>query len=783
MIVFEDGSVGVGYCVQGFEEESQPGATYEAFTQRLAHTLRQFPVGTVLQKVDSYYWDPQASPDAQCYHDTYAQRYHDTYAQPSERAPLRRPLQHQSHLYLIVGAPVYAGPHATFFVQGKALLSPPLQDLAARLAAVEQHAQELEATLGSYWQVERLSAAAYLAEVYAYFNLDFSGDAKSFEHTMHHDGADLRVGHKHVQVVSMRSQSSTPHYWGHNQLGHGDGVTLPFAWPLTHYLPFPHITVQTIRLLDTSSLMGRWSEELAWSESAARQERAQRQATSTHATVAAFDEALSAQGEVLVDMGLMVMVYDVSLLRLSEGVERTKAGMKYLGMQPMVETYDTANLFFAGQPGLGAQCYRGLPMALETALAQMNTMRPRQGAAQGILLADRHGTPLYYDPFNTALDNQHAFVFGPSGSGKSFFNGKMIQERYAAGHVVLVIDSGGTYRRLFEVLGGRYIEYSGEKPLGLNPFLIKKERGKYVPSVSKVNVLTQLLAKMWKGNLRAHPLAEAEKALLAKWIPEYYAQEQGIPTLRRFYDWLQGHPQEHAELFPFEDFFVVVAPFAHGVYAAHFNAPAVSHLADERLVCFELEALKRHPQLYPLVVQVLFDWAFDLVGAYPGKQKFIDIEEGWTMLDDYSEEHIEAFFRQGRKTQTAVRLITQDIAEVQGSRIAGAMLNNAATCILLYNDKASSRKAMGKFWGLSALEMEKYGSLRRGQDYREVLIKEMDSAHVWRVEASLYEHALLTSKPEERDRITALIEEHGDIQRGIAAWVREQGLMRNHSMV
>ena len=38
--------------------------------------------------------------------------------------------------------------------------------------------------------------------------------------------------------------------------------------------------------------------------------------------------------------------------------------------------------------------------------------------------------------------------------------------------------------------------------------------------------------------------------------------------------------------------------------------------------------------------------------------------------------------------------------------------------------------------------------------------------------------ALITSKPEERDRITALIEKTGDVHSGIAAWVRKQSVMR-----
>ena len=54
------------------------------------------------------------------------------------------------------------------------------------------------------------------------------------------------------------------------------------------------------------------------------------------------------------------------------------------------------------------------------------------------------------------------------------------------------------------------------------------------------------------------------------------------------------------------------------------------------------------------------------------------------------------------------------------------------------------------------------------------LSKEMDSSGVWRVETSPYEHALLTSKPDERDRITQLIAEKGDTLRGIEAWVKER---------
>ena len=50
----------------------------------------------------------------------------------------------------------------------------------------------------------------------------------------------------------------------------------------------------------------------------------------------------------------------------------------------------------------------------------------------------------------------------------------------------------------------------------------------------------------------------------------------------------------------------------------------------------------------------------------------------------------------------------------------------------------------------------------------------MNEAHVWRVAVSSWEHALLTAQPDERDRITQLMEAKGDATRGIREWVQER---------
>ena len=337
--------------------------------------------------------------------------------------------------------------------------------------------------------------------------------------------------------------------------------------------------------------------------------------------------------------------------------------------------------------------------------------KAQKGDPQGILLQDRHGAPLFYDPFKYTLDNQHVFVFGPSGSGKSFFNGKMIKDRYYQGHTVVVMDSGGTYERLFQALQGTYIQYNPATPLRLNPFLLKKQGGKYRPDPDKMAFLVHFLAKLWKEDLSKNPLSAAEYALLSRFLTQYYQSLQGdtIPHLIGFCQWLQGHMQQQdmaRDLFDAPHFFIVLAPFTQGIYKDHFNAFEPVHLENCRLLCFELAAVKNDRRLYPLVVQVLFDYIIQLVATQPAQKKFIDIEEGWSMLDDVAESYLEAFFRKGRKTNTSIRLITQNIEEIRASKIAGAMRNNAATFMLRYNDKASVRQELADFLGMDAFDQE-----------------------------------------------------------------------------
>jgi conjugal transfer ATP-binding protein TraC len=767
-VINKDGSLSVGFEATLFEEELVNEDGLISIIEEFSAACRRLPVGTVIQKLDVYDQDTFSSPipfEASFFH-------RKTLEPHNEKAVL----VHHSFIYLHYFG-VALNPISSFLALGSKLFQNPFGHLAKGKELVQATCQEFMSAMPVGLKLRRLADEENKRLLYQYTSLTFDREPLGFERSLHILPNSLAIG-GYLKSVRMKAQADSVYAYRKNNLG-VQGVTSPFTWQLTHFAPFPHIICQQLAIIPDQQFRKAKSLELEYSAQLKLSVRSRELAEHLQESLLALEKELNEKDIQLVRFNYHVLVPNMEVLQVR--VDHIKSAFGKLGIEADEEADDTARSFLASIPG-GSGFKEGLYMPIETAVAHLNFVTPKKGDQQGIILSNRHGSPIYYNPFKYSLDNQHAFVFGPSGSGKSFLNGKLIKDRYHAGHTLVVIDSGGTYRFLFQALGGKYIEYKPDQPLQLNPFLVKQQSGQYIPDSDKLAFLTNFLAKMWKGDLAKNPLTEVEYALLAKALKNYYATlaKEVVPSLIGFCDWLQGYVAKEGietSLFDLKNFLIVTEPFTQGIYKDHFNALETIYLEDSKLLCFELESIKSNSKLYPLVIKVLFDYVLQLVARQPEAKKFIDIEEGWTMLDDSSQDYIEAFFRKGRKTNTAIRIITQNIDEIKNSPIAGAMKNNASTFMLLYNDKASVREDIASFLGMHDFDKEKYASLRRRDNYiggyREVFIKEMDRSSVWRIETSLYEHAILTSRPDERHAIAKLIEEEGDIELAVAKWVKQ----------
>ena len=138
-----------------------------------------------------------------------------------------------------------------------------------------------------------------------------------------------------------------------------------------------------------------------------------------------------------------------------------------------------------------------------------------------IYYTDRQGVPVAIDitgkeGAEKLTDNSNFFCLGPSGSGKSFHMNSVVRQLHEQGTVVVMVDTGNSYEGLCEYLGGKYISYTEECPITMNPFRINRQE----LNVEKTGFLKNLVLLIWKGSQGT--VTKTEDRLIEQVITEYY---------------------------------------------------------------------------------------------------------------------------------------------------------------------------------------------------------------------------------------------------------------------
>ena len=138
-----------------------------------------------------------------------------------------------------------------------------------------------------------------------------------------------------------------------------------------------------------------------------------------------------------------------------------------------------------------------------------------------IYYTDRQGVPVAIDitgkeGAEKLTDNSNFFCLGPSGSGKSFHMNSVVRQLHEQGTDVVMVDTGNSYEGLCEYFGGKYISYTEECPITMNPFRINRQE----LNVEKTGFLKNLVLLIWKGSQGT--VTKTEDRLIEQVITEYY---------------------------------------------------------------------------------------------------------------------------------------------------------------------------------------------------------------------------------------------------------------------
>ncbi|MDQ3843052.1 MAG: TraG family conjugative transposon ATPase, partial [Bacteroidota bacterium] len=436
---------------------------------------------------------------------------------------------------------------------------------------------------------------------------------------------------------------------------------------------------------------------------------------------------------------------------------------------PMNDTFDT----FVEQ----ASCFLNLETNYRSSVSPI-----------GLRLGDRlTGRPLHVDISDEPMQkgictNRNKFILGPSGSGKSFFTNHMVRSYYEQGTHIVLVDVGHSYKGLCSLIDGYYFTYDERNPIRFNPFYISE--GDVLDTEKKESIKTLLLA-LWKKDSEA--FNRSEYVALSTALQLYYehlARNQELfPCFNSFYEFLQQdfvavlkEDKVKEKDFDVANFLYVLRPYYKGgEFDYLLNASQNINLLQQRFIVFELDNIKDHPILFPVVTIIIMEVFISKMRKLKGIRKMILIEEAWKAIaKEGMAEYIKYLFKTVRKFFGEAVVVTQEIEDIISSPVVKqAIINNSDCKILLDQSKYQNKfDQIQELLGLTEKEKALILSVNKANDpakkYKEVFISLGGVlSKVYRTEVSPEEYLTYTTEEKEKVKVAEYAKKYGSMQKGI----------------
>ena len=476
----------------------------------------------------------------------------------------------------------------------------------------------------------------------------------------------------------------------------------------------------------------------------------------------------------------------------------TGSAIALMDCKPRHNTVDAATLFWAGIPGNAADfpSEESFYTFIEPALCFFTAETNYKSSLSpfGIKMSDRlTGNPIHLDisdlPMKKGIiTNRNKFILGPSGSGKSFLTNHMVRQYYEQGAHVLLVDTGNSYQGLCELIkaktkgeDGVYFTYTEDNPIAFNPFYT--EDGVF--DIEKRESIKTLILTLWKRD--DEPPTRSEEVALSNAVSTYIDRiKQGNeqPAFNGFYDYVRGdykkvleEKQVREKDFDLANFLNVLEPYYKGgEYDYLLNSEKQLDLLSKRFIVFEIDAIKDHKILFPIVTIIIMEVFINKMRRLKGIRKLILIEEAWKAIaKEGMAEYIKYLFKTVRKFFGEAIIVTQEVDDIIHSPIVRESIINNSDCKILLDQ----RKYMNKFddiqkmLGLTDKEKAQVLSINlnnaTNRFYKEVWIGLGGTqSAVYATEVSRAEYLTYTTEESEKLEVMNLTEKlGGDIEAAI----------------
>ncbi len=587
---------------------------------------------------------------------------------------------------------------------GNAQCSETLEYLSSLYNAEEQSVQLPVSDVGQYLPYRRVSFGAQTVELSQVGDLD-----RSF-----------------AALVSIKE------YPGHTTPGVLDELLR---------LPYEMVVSQSFGFVDRRTASGRVSLTLR------RMRAADDQALSLRDELAGASDDLAAGRASFGEHHLTVTVRGRDPREVDDGVAEVTASFSDCGMIAVREEMALELAFWAQFPGNFAYIPRRGMIASRNfaSLASLHNFAHGKahdnhwGPAVTVLETTAAG-PYHFNFHHGDLGN--FTIIGPSGAGKTVVLNFLLAQARKFDPRIIFFDKDRGAELFLRAIGGRYDVLRPGVSSGLNPLLLED------------NAENRQFLLSWLSRLLSEPgrtLPGQDLSRLKVAIDANMAAPLSYRRLQHFSQLLHGDERPHVG-----DLCSRLAPWwGSGERAWLFDNAEDRTDLTEQVVGFDMTRILDDPILRTPAMMYLFHRVEQRLDGTPA---IIVVDEGWKALDDdVFTSRIRDWEKTIRKRNGIVGFATQSASDALSSRIAAAIIEQAATQIFMANPKAQAEDYMHGF-GLTQHEFELVRSLP--DDAHAFVIKHGHESVVARLDLSANKDLLTILSGRERsvrklDRIRA----------------------------
>jgi len=371
-----------------------------------------------------------------------------------------------------------------------------------------------------------------------------------------------------------------------------------------------------------------------------------------------------------------------------------------------------------------------------------------------ILLRNRSGGLVGFDPFSSTHTNYNQLISGSSGAGKSFFGNILVSHLMKEAPQVFIIDIGGSYKKTTENFGGQYIPIGADSKISLNPFDLSNQDPEAIDQ--KIKFLTSLVELMTKEDDEKgiRKLERSEIEILLKNI----LKEKSSPCLSDLKNKLLSSTETSLVKMG-----KILEPWCGDSPYGKFIDQKTNLSLDRKIVCFDLKGLEALPDLQAVCLFLITDLIWREIQKDRTSPKYVLFDECWQLLDnDAGAKLIENVFRTFRKYMASAIAISQSIEDFSDSKIAKAIFACASIKWLL-KQNTSKREAVQKVLSLNDREMDLIETVTSHKGYfSEAFLLSGDDHQVVKIESTPLEYWLSTTDPTDMTKINEFKDEYSN---------------------